>query len=210
MARKYGSVDAARRGTATRKSSRKPGGGRTKKKVQRGAAKAAPGYASERYGPGATKRKGTRKPGGNAAAAKKRKTKAMTKAAGKSAPSYIKTKPNVKKPGEHKGRKPKASKGASKPGEHKARKPKRVAKKPNEHKSKKPKPRIEHQGRKPRKSRNVAHGSGSGIDAMSISDKFYEGALGAALDRGIKKAAAQKVKQKTKGRSTYKKGGGIR
>ena len=70
-------------------------------------------------------RKGTRKPGGKAAAAKRRKTKAMTKAAGKSAPSYIKTKPNVKKP--------------------------------NEHKSRKPKPRIEHQGRKPRKSRNVAH-----------------------------------------------------
>ena len=32
MARKYGSVDSARRRTATRKSSRKPGGGRTKRK----------------------------------------------------------------------------------------------------------------------------------------------------------------------------------
>ena len=177
MARKYGSVDAARRGTATRKSSRKPGGGRTKKKVQRAAAKAAPSYASERYGPGATKRKGTRKPGGNAAAAKKRKTKAMSKAAGKSAPSYIKTKPNVKKPGEHKGRKPK--------------------------------PRIEHQGRKPKpkRSRNVAHGSGSGMNAMSISDKFYEEGLRAAMDKNIKKAgAAASRRGPSKGRSKYRRG----
>lgn len=210
MARSYGSVDAARRRTATRKSTRKPGGGKSptakRKKVQRGAAKAAPGYASERYGPGATVRKGTRKPGGNAAAAKKRKTKAMTKAAGKSAPSYIKTKPKVKKPSEHKGRKPKASKGASKPGEHKARKPKRVAKKPNEHKARKPKPRIEHQGRKPKpkRSRNVAHGSG---DAMSINSKFYQEGLRAAIMPNIRKAAAAKSRQgPSKGRSKYRRG----
>jgi len=207
-------VDSAYRRSGQYKSKRKPKGGKSpsakRKKVSRAGAKAAPSYASERYGPG-TKRKSTRKPGGSAAAAKKRKTKAMSEGAGKSAPSYIKTKPNVKKPNEHKGRKPKASKGASKPGEHKARKPKRVAKKPNEHKSRKPKPRIEHQGRRPKpRTRNVAHGGGSGMDAMSISDKFYKKALGAALDKGIKKAAAQKVKEKTKGRSTYKKGGGIR
>ena len=53
-----------------------------------------------------------------AGAAKRRKTKAMTKGAGKSAPSYIKTKPNVKKPNEHKSRKPKPRI------EHQGRKPK--------------------------------------------------------------------------------------
>lgn len=149
--------------------------------------------------------KSKRKPsGGKSPSAKKRNTKAMSEAAGKSAPSYIKTKPNVKKPNEHKGRKPKASKGASKPGEHKARKPKRVAKKPNEHKSRKPKPRIEHQGRKPKpKTRNVAHGGG----AMSINNKFYAEGLRAAMNKGIKQAAAQKVKQgPSKGRSTYRRG----
>ena len=173
-------VDSAYRRSGQYKSKRKPKGGKSpsakRKKVQRGAAKAAPPAASERYGPGATKRKGTRKPGGNAAAAKRRKTKAMSEAAGKSAPSYIKTKPNVKKP--------------------------------NEHKSRKPKPRIEHQGRKPKpRTRNVAHGGGSGMNAMSISNKFYAEGLKAAMDKGIKKAAAQKVKQgPSKGRSTYRRG----
>ena len=179
MARKYGSVDAARRRTATRKSTRKPGGGKSptakRKKVQRGAAKAAPRAASESYSANYTRRKSSRKPGGNAAAAKKRQTKRMTKAAGKTAPSYIKTKPKVKKP--------------------------------NEHKSRRPKPRIEHINRKPKppkKSRNVAHGDGS---AMSISGKFYQEGLRAAMDRGIKKAgAAASRRGPSKGRSKYRRG----
>ena len=101
------------------------------------------------------KRGRTPKVGGAAA-------KAMSEAAGKAAPDYIKTKPVAKKPrvakkpNEHKARKPKASKGASKPGEHKARKPKRVAKKPGEHTARKPKVskgaskgRIEHKAKNP-------------------------------------------------------------
>ena len=194
MAKSYGSVDAARRKTATRKSTRKPKGGKSpsakRKRVGRAGAKAAPGYASERYGP-STKRKSTRKPGGSAKADGSRRKKAANKAAGKSAPSYIKTKPNVKKPNEHKNRKPKASKGASKPNEHKGRKPKRVGKKPNEHASRRPKPRNEHINRKPKKpSRNVAHGDYAGVQQGAHK------AFGINLNKAISKAAAHKISPK--------------